>query len=123
MARPRMNVTVEGLDELKAKLAQMPEKIRTGAEAAVRDETEEVADDMRAFAPVATGELKDSIQAEVDGLSGAAAATARHATFVEHGTSDTPEQPFALPAAEQSRQRFGDRMREAVGGELKDLTS
>jgi HK97 gp10 family phage protein len=108
---------------LAKKLEQLPDRVTAGIRAAVEDETEAVADDMRRGAPRLTGTLASSIQAEVsaDGLSGTAAATARHATFVEHGTSDTPEQPFATPAAERSRQRFPDRLRREIGGELKDL--
>lgn len=118
-----MHVTVDGLDALKAKLAELPSKVRAGAERAVEAETDEVADDMRRNAPRDTGELVESIQAETDGLSGTAAATARHATFVEHGSSSTPEQPFAMPAAEEARGRFGQRMRDEIGTDLEDLTS
>ena len=94
-----------------------------GARAAVAEETKDVADDMRKHAPRDTGELAESIQTEIggDGLTGTAAATARHATFVEYGTSDTPEQPFAMPAAMRSRNRFWRRVRKAVGGKLEDL--
>jgi HK97 gp10 family phage protein len=110
---------------LAKKLDQLPGKVRDGIRKAVHDETAEVADDMRRGAPELTGALRRSIQAETsaDGLAGTAAATARHATFVEHGTSDTPEQPFALPAAERSRRRFPDRVRREVGAELKDLVT
>lgn len=114
-------VTVEGTDRLARKLRSLPAHIREAAEAAVGAEAEEIADDMRRGAPVLTGELKAGIQAEHDGLEGRAVSTARHSDFVEHGTSKTPEQPFARPAAEASRQRFPGRMREVLGEHLKDL--
>lgn len=122
MARKQL-ITVDGMGLLSKRLDQLPKKIHEGIRSAVTDETREIADDMRKHAPRRSGELAESIQAEVtkDGLGGTAAATARHATFVEHGTSDTPEQPFATPAAERSRQRFPDRLRQEIGGELRDL--
>lgn len=122
MARRKQVVTVKGLDKLTRKLDELPEHIAAGARQAVRDETHEVAEDMRRTAPRLTGELARSIQAEVKDLEGRAAATARHAVFVEYGTSSTPEQPFAAPAAERSRRRFPKRIREAVGEALKEVT-
>jgi HK97 gp10 family phage protein len=119
----RRTVTVKGMDQLRAKLDQLPDAIVTGVRAAVKAETEEIADDMRRGAPRATGELADSMQTEIadDGLSGKAVATARHATFVEHGTSDTPAQPYVAPAAERARKRFPGRVEAAIGGELRKL--
>lgn len=118
--RDGINVTVRGMGELRRSLADMQAAIRAGAAKAVAAETEAVADDMRRGAPRDSGELVDSIQAEHDGLSGTAAATARHAAHVEHGTSDTPAQPFAQPAAEQARRRFPRRLADAIGDELAD---
>lgn len=123
MARTQA-ITVKGLDRLRDKLAELPAAVREGAVGAVTDETEAVADDMREGAPVRTGELRDSIVSDVDeaALAGRARATARHATFVEHGTSSTAAQPFAQPAAEASRRRFPKRVRDAVGPALKAVS-
>jgi len=123
MAR-RQVVTVEGMERLAKKLETLPEDVREGVRKAVKDETREVADDMRRTVPRLTGELARSIQVEItnNGVSGAAVATARHATFVEHGTEDTPERPFAAPAAERSRKRFPKRLREETGRSLWRLT-
>ena len=120
---PRRNlVTIEGLDKLAEQLAELPVAVREGAIQATHDEVEETTDDMRRFAPYKTGELRDGIQSEhdEDGLGGNAVSTARHSFFVEHGTSSTPEQPYALPAAEASRQRYPRRMREAIGGSIEE---
>ena len=114
-----IRVEVDGLDRLQRRLDQLPDEIRQAAEQAVADEVDAVASDMRENAPVASGELRDSIEGEVDGLSGTVRARARHAVFVEHGTSSTPEQPFAQPAAEVSRRRFPRRLPEAVRRELR----
>jgi HK97 gp10 family phage protein len=127
MARKQV-VTVDGMGLLAKKLRQLPDTIQDGIRAAVKDETDEIADDMRRNAargtpPTKPVTLVEGIQSEVtkDGLSGTAAATARHSVFVEHGTSDTPEQPFAGPAAERARQRFPDTVKKHVGAELKEV--
>lgn len=124
MARKQV-VTIRGLATLTKKLDQLPGEIRDGLKRAVKIEVEMIADDMRRGAPRDTGELVESIQEEVnpDGLGGAAVATARHATFVEHGTEDTPEQPFVMPAAVRSRRRFRKRLQREMGAQIKDLTA
>ncbi|MEU5950326.1 HK97-gp10 family putative phage morphogenesis protein [Micromonospora sp. NPDC047465] len=123
MAR-RQTVTVDGMGLLAKRLKELPTSVQDGAKTAVKDETNEVVDDMRRTAPRDSGDLVAGMQAEFTngGLGGRAVSTARHSTFVEHGTEDTPEQPFMTPAAERSRRRFPGRIRDAVGAELKDLT-
>lgn len=115
---PKVTVTVEGLDRLRTRLEKLPDQMRKGAERAVADETEEVAQDMRDSVPVDTGALQDGIQAETEGLSGKATSTAPHSWAVEGGTSRMPARPFAQPAAERSRVRFPDRVSAAVREEL-----
>lgn len=118
MARKPITVKVEGLDRLAAKLDRLPAGMLRGAESAVAATTDAVRDLMRDAAPVDTGELRDSIQAEHSGLSGTVAATAGHADDVEFGTSKMAEQPFATPAAEQGRAILVEQVREHVRGEL-----
>lgn len=114
----QVTVDVQGLDALLAKLNNLPDQMKAGAEKAVADETEEVTQDMRDGAPFLTGELRDGMQSEVDGLSGKAVSTARHSFAVEGGTSRMPAQPFAQPAAERSRTRFPERVAAEIRGEL-----
>jgi HK97 gp10 family phage protein len=64
-----------------------------------RDEwSEKVATDMRSLAPVDTGTLRDSITVTADGVE----VLADYGIYVERGTSDTPPQPFVLPAVNQN---------------------
>ena len=114
----RVTIKVDGMDSLLGKLDALPGQMRAGAEKAVADETEEVTEDMRNGVPVVTGELRDGMQSEVDGLSGKAVSTAQHSFAVEGGTSRQVAQPFAQPAAERSRTRFPARVAESVRGEL-----
>lgn len=121
----RQQVTIKGMDQLMRKLRALPEVVAVASARAVRDETEEVADDMRRDAPELTGALKAGIQAEYDAstITGRAVSTARHTTFVVHGTSDTPENDFMTPAAERSRNgRFRERVISEVRAELRKVT-
>lgn len=117
-SKPRVTITVEGMDKLRSRLEGLPDQMRAGAERAVADETEEVAQDMRDTVPIDTGALQDGIQAEAEGLRGQAVSTAQHSFAVEGGTSKMPARPFAQPAAERSRVRFPDRVSAAVREEV-----
>lgn len=112
----RQNVSIKGLDELARKLKALPEVVDEAGARAVKAETEETADDMRRSAPYKTGALRESIGSEYDAktMTGRATATAKHAGFVEHGTSDTPAQPFVEPAAARARHRFPDRVKTEI---------
>lgn len=116
-------VEIKGLADLERKLKAMPELVERAARAAVKGETHEAADDLRRHAPVDDGELRDSIQAEIQkgGLAGVAAVTARHAEFVVHGTSDTPANDFVTPVINAVRRRFDDRFADEIRDELRKL--
>lgn len=53
-----------------------------------------LADEMRNNAPVDTGRLRASIQPSSEGVT----VGVDYAGYVEYGTSDTPPQPYAVPA-------------------------
>lgn len=105
---------IEGLDKLKDALHEASEAARKSAEAAIATECEAVRDDMRRTVPVDTGELRASIRSRPQGLTGEVRATARHALFVEFGTSRTPAHPYGAPAALRSRARLPKRLAATV---------
>lgn len=119
----RQQVTVKGMDELVRKLKALPEAVEAASRRATKAEAEEAADDMRTNAPFKTGALRESIGAEFDSkkIIGRAVAAARHAKFVEHGTSDTPAQPFVAPAEARARHRFPDRVKAEIKAELRKV--
>jgi HK97 gp10 family phage protein len=119
----KQNVTIKGLGDLEKKLRKLPQVVQAAGGRAVKAETEETRDDAKRGAPVLSGELRDSITAEYEAkkLRGRAAATSDHAGFVEHGTEDTPAQPFMQPAAERARRRFPGRVRTEIKAELEKL--
>jgi HK97 gp10 family phage protein len=53
-----------------------------------------VADDMRSFAPVDTGALRDSIQETNDGVE----VGVSYGAFIEYGSAHNAPQPFTVPA-------------------------
>lgn len=105
---------VAGGSELRTELKRVTARVVDAAEGAVAAETRAVRDDMRRLAPELTGELRGSMRAITSGLEGEAVAMADHAQYVENGTKRMAAQPFALPASELSRRRFGKRVADAV---------
>jgi HK97 gp10 family phage protein len=115
---------ISGLDQLDRNLKRLPHVIRAGARAAVKGETHDVAQEMRRDAPVLTGELRQGIQERLSdgGLEGHAVSTARHTTFVIHGTSENEANDFMEPAAQRSRRRFPQRVEKEIEKELGKVT-
>lgn len=118
----RSTVTVVGIPRAISRLENLAAREHAAVVEAVADETNEIADEMRRDAPVGDRKrgrrgrppLAESIEAEADGLSGQARATARHAHLVENGTSSHPAQPFAKPAGERARKRFPTRVTRKI---------
>lgn len=120
MARPMLSVDIDTA-KLTKKLRRYPQILDAVSDRVVQDETEDVARDMRRFAPVRTRQLVESIQAEHKRgtAQGRAVARARHARFVEKGTKRTKAQPYAEPAHEISGPRFRKRLIEAINQEVR----
>jgi HK97 gp10 family phage protein len=117
-------VNIRGLDVLEAKLRALPDIVERAAVRAVREETHDVAQQMRRDAPVGdTHGLVDGIQEEYSngGLTGKAVSTAEYSTYVVHGTSTHKAEDFITPAAEVARRRFPQRVREIAAEELRKL--
>lgn len=118
MAGNRLALKVTGI-------AELAQAARNYGRAVVDDATrdaERIATAMtraqRAAAPVDTGTLRDSIVAEVEldpyGARVTGRARARHASFVEHGTEDTPKQPFFYDHAIRARRQLSEAQARAV---------
>jgi HK97 gp10 family phage protein len=116
-------VKIAGVKELSRKLKALPDVVERAARAAVKAETEAVADDMRRGAPRLSGKLAEGIQAEFDAktITGKAVSTADHTKYVVHGTSDTPANDFMTPAARRSEKRLMQRVTDEVRAELRKL--
>jgi HK97 gp10 family phage protein len=89
-------ITVIGVEATIARFAAVAgiaQEAETVVSAAL---AEDIADAARGFAPVDTGELRDSIQAESDRVT----VGAPYAAYVEYGTSHMSAEPFLRPAAD-----------------------
>lgn len=93
---------------LEADLAAAPAQVTAEAVRAVDHNTDEMARDAREFAPVLTGNLRARIRAMSLGLTGRVVSEADYGGYVEHGTSDTPAQPYMRPASELAGPRLAD---------------
>jgi HK97 gp10 family phage protein len=114
----KSTVSIEGLSEVKAALANMGPAIRAAVAQAVKESAAEVESTMKRTVPVDTGDLQRGIETKSSGEMTAEVGVFKkelyYAQFVEHGTSSAPAQPFMLPAAEAERRRFPQRVQAAV---------
>jgi HK97 gp10 family phage protein len=116
-------VRIKGEEELMRKLRRLPELLEKAERTAVKDETHEMATDIRRGAPVDSGDLRDSTQEELlkHGMTGRAAVTIGYAEFVVHGTSTTPANDFMTPVVNRTRRRFPDRVRDELRDALRKV--
>lgn len=117
----KVQIDVSGLDALRSSMEGVRERIETELASAVEAEAEAVAADARSSVRVRTGDLQQSITAEVEGTSATVAPRSglldgpyEKAMVNEFGRSNDPGQPYMVPAAEASRQRWPQRASEAV---------
>lgn len=89
-----------------------PEVVIGPVEAGFRPAAEELVKVAQALAPVRTGRLRASVRFESTGTtSGVLRADAPYAGYVEHGTNDTPRQPFLEEAAPSFRGIYVSKVR------------
>lgn len=116
-------VVVKGLRELERKLEKLPRDLESEAEAATKEEAEEVYTAMRDKVPKASGTLRSAIgRRQLSPLSihvgVLGAKRAWWAALVEFGTSQKPARPFAEPAAREAEQRYPKRMAKFLNRRL-----
>lgn len=74
--------------------------VEANSRLAVAKDTNRLRDEAKARAAVDTGELRDSIVAEVNGKEGTVTVGAEHGIYNEYGTYKMPAHPFMGPAIE-----------------------
>lgn len=115
---PRAHVTVEGIDELRKRLRQLPEDSIKAGRKATDQAGDDVVKDMRAGVPVNRSDLKYSIQKRRRGalsMDVGVFGGAWWGALQEFGTSQQPARPFAEPAARAEEARYPKRMAAALG--------
>lgn len=95
-------VEVRKLEGLKRTLSKLQSRIEDAADTAAEQTAWDVSETARSYAPVDSGELRDSIEVEELGEGHYAVGPRddiEYALFVEWGTSTTPAQPYMEPTA------------------------
>jgi HK97 gp10 family phage protein len=93
-------------NQLAEDLGRAPARIQTKAQLVLRKVTADGSREAQAFAPVDTGNLRNSINWSVIGLEGEFGATAEYALYVEEGTSTMAPQAFVGPAFDRQQPIF-----------------
>ncbi|WP_327268811.1 HK97 gp10 family phage protein [Streptomyces sp. NBC_01218] len=117
--RTGVTVSIEGLDALRERLAELTPAIRAAAFRALRESAEAVRDETRSAVRVDTHNLQTSVKARFENNRLRAEvgwwdADDRYAQYQEFGTRRTPARPALGPAIEAERTRIGDRIRAEV---------
>lgn len=112
-----------GLNDVVVEFAAESVEAPMRARAVVQKHSKKVKETMKSFAPVASGEMRDSITYEtrqlVGGAVGEIGPTATRDGFpypaaVEWGTSEMPPQAFAGPALDRHSGEFENDMAKIV---------
>lgn len=111
-------VSGDAMRRVAADLSKQAATLVPRASQVVRKVALDTEADAKAFAPVDTGMLRNSITTAVtgDGLRAAVVATASYAPYVELGTSRQAPQPFMGPATDRNKPLFEEAMRHLAEG-------
>lgn len=116
----RLTLKVTGIRELAGAISNYSRAIVARGKARTETVTQRAVRRAKAAAPKDSGELQDKISGEIEydayGATGTLRSRARHSTFVEHGTEDTPRQPFFYPAAIQAQRELARGLSDDVTG-------
>ena len=101
-----------GVEELLAELARLAPDLTAETILLQQQITQDTADELRAALPVASGELRASVQVQRESSNSPArvfsqiSVNAPYAHFVEFGTHDTAPQPAFVPVTRRGRETF-----------------
>lgn len=129
-----------GLAKFRRRMEAIPLAAREAVKPALLKAGEMTADVQRSLAPELTGDLKASIAVAGPGMAtppysqpggskivpeNAVAVTAgntdvRYAHLVEHGTEDTPAQPFFWPGFRLTRKRAAAQIKRAISKAIRE---
>lgn len=128
-----------GISRLKRRLAAIPKDVKEAVQPSLNRQAGQMAATMRGFAPVDSGDMKDSIEVTQAGgqtpaysqpggsmtvPENAVAITVgnsevRYGHLVEYGTVQANAQPFFWPAVRLHRQRAQKAIKSAVSRSVK----
>lgn len=115
-----MNANSNELRRLGEDLTAMGAQAQAGARDVVAKTAADITADAKVFAPVDTGNLRNSIGYDLSNQGGESSAeigpTANYGLFVETGTSRMAPQPFLGPAFDRRASRFEEAMGRLIDG-------
>lgn len=123
MARAKVNIKIEGAEDVLRAFDRFDKESRENLRSTVRKNANALRKAIKDRAPVDSGNLRDSIAAryDKDGLGAEVGPTrpkGSHAHFLEFGTVKMPAQPFITPSAEEQREKYLNDVRKAVKGAI-----
>jgi HK97 gp10 family phage protein len=107
-------VDVSQLLGLAADLSAAAAGIETGAVIVLAKTVFDIEADAKSLAPVRTGNLRNSINSDVNGLTGEVGPTADYGGYVEYGTWKMSPQPYMGPALDRNLSGFEDALLSLV---------
>lgn len=111
-------IDVSELNALAADLGKIGFRATGKATAVVAKTAHDIEATGKAFAPVDTGNLRNSISASVRGLNAEIGPTANYGGYVEFGTSRMAPHAYMGPALDRHTPDFVRAMGQAVGDVL-----
>lgn len=121
MTDVQVQMSLVGAKRTRAVLLTKEEHVKRGTRRGLKDWAEAAADIMRSIVPVRTRRLLNAIKVEGIELLSWGYSTfvgpgdrVRYAPFVEYGTKDTPEQPYARPTSQLAAKVGGAYITKAV---------
>jgi HK97 gp10 family phage protein len=114
----RPGVKSSGFEIVFNRIPEVIAAVEKSAQENVARVAREIEQDAKANAPVQTGYLRESIEAQVEGKSAEVVAGAEYAGFVEFGTYKMPAQPFMSPAIDAHKDGFFDGKRYFPKGSI-----
>lgn len=106
-------------EQLAADLTKAPLRMQLKAGKVLDKVLADGSREAQAFAPVDTGNLRNSIGWERHGFEGEFGATAEYAPYVEDGTSRMAPQAFVGPAFDRQQPVFATAVEALLGEVLK----
>ena len=99
---------------LRSRLPEIITELGTRVDPALLNGARHIAEEARGTAPVASGELRDSIDAQAGENNQAKVVALFYWYFLEYGTRFMPAHPFMVSAAERMRETVENEVRAAL---------
>lgn len=110
-----MFIDVSELNRLAADLGKVPARTVAKAAAVTKVTAAAIERDGKLFAPVDTGNLRNSISSTVTGLHAEIGPTAEYAAFVEEGTSVMAPHAYMGPAVDRNTPDYVTALEQLAG--------